>query len=1023
MSHVFIPNSGVIHDIGGVWSDTGKIIQFDPIEHATNKGAHHNLSDDCCPALCVVDENGSEYFQNDEGCFIIPKVAAVSGLSISGITLSYNSDILTVNLVDSQGTVYSDNVTIVSTASGCCVSGISVELTGNDLNITILDTIGNSFTDTVTLPSGTISSVSTSECITGNGTPGSPITINLDPVGGIYCGVSGLTLIGSGNGIVISTEAGSCVSGALAPQDPASMPVNGTIQVEYFDDCINVWTYDGGWILDKTVSFETDSPVNITGCLEGDGTGVNPLSVKIDPQGGIYCGASGLTLVGSGNSIVISTELGSCVSGAASPQDPALMPVNGTVQLEYFDDCINVWSYDGGWILDKTISVNTDDCCISGISQTLNGSTLTTTITNNQGDVVQSSIMLPSGTISAVATSGCLFGDGLGVPVQIRVDNNTIICGDNGLEVSGIISSVLVSGCLSGDGTISNPISLSINPNGNIVCGSSGIELNGNIPCCVSGANLEFSGSQLTITLNKFDGSVIQENTTISTISSVFTSGCLIGDGTQGSPLNINLNNSSIICGVSGLEVVSEGGCCVSGVNVSIDSDILTVIITDSLGNQVSGNATIIHPSGLNDNCCISGVELSIVSSSGLNLSITNNGGEITVDTVSLPPISTSGCISGDGYANPITISINPSNFSCGDSGLELLSVGCCTSGLDLSFSGTNLIVNLVDNDQNTITNLVELPSILTSGCIFGDGYNTAIQLLVNPSGGLECTEDGIGIANVDGGTCLAISTESLNCIATSGNTTPETPTSLPVENTVQLEFLNDCIKIWVYDGADWQLDKELNIQLTGSGLGLTSISVGSCLTGDGDTNPIEITLDPNGYIHCGGNGLFVSGLSTTTSVTGCISGDGSIQTPLSVNLDQSGGIECGVNGLQVLTNGSFTMGQVGSVQEDSQIVNQPRFTIPDGWALQIIKAHATLGVPSTSGINIEFHSAPGIAAASGNTTLQDTLTIPADTAYINWSSLENLIFSGPTHLQERVNIADGVGRDLSIQIFYRMYS
>ena len=103
----------------------------------------------------------------------------------------------------------------------------------------------------LTSSGGGISSVTTTGCITGDGTGGNPITLLLNPSGGLECGPSGLQLVGVGYSQVYSYQAGNAPSGATVPQAPADNPVEGTIQVEVFDDCINFWVYSSGWVLDK----------------------------------------------------------------------------------------------------------------------------------------------------------------------------------------------------------------------------------------------------------------------------------------------------------------------------------------------------------------------------------------------------------------------------------------------------------------------------------------------------------------------------------------------------------------------------------------------------------------------------------------------------------------------------------------------------------------------------------------------------------------------------------------------------
>jgi len=108
--------------------------------------------------------------------------------------------------------------------------------------------------------SGGSGTVNTSGCISGDGSSGDPIILNIDPLGNIICGPSGLAVSGISN------------------------------------------------------------VVNVSGCLSGDGSVGSPLFIMLDPDGNITCGVSGLiaTLSISGGSL-LETEVAASLNPSGWP--------------------------------------------------------------------------------------------------------------------------------------------------------------------------------------------------------------------------------------------------------------------------------------------------------------------------------------------------------------------------------------------------------------------------------------------------------------------------------------------------------------------------------------------------------------------------------------------------------------------------------------------------------------------------------------------------------------------------------
>ena len=247
--------------------------------------------------------------------------------------------------------------------------------------------------------------INTSGCIIGDGAIANPVRLTLDPSGNIICGPNGLQVSGIVSASTVNTS--GCITGDGSVGDPirpvlradgrincdasglyldASTATEATIvQINDPDDINQVSgfvmgqslkgpsvVWQGGtandpdyvWFVGKdnsTVRIEDPNLLSSSGCLEGVGTAAEPLRIRIAPSGGLECGVSGLQIKGDGCCQVYSYESGSAPSGLTAPADPASNPVEGTLQIEVYDDCVNYWVYNGtSWQLDKQYCPNTN---------------------------------------------------------------------------------------------------------------------------------------------------------------------------------------------------------------------------------------------------------------------------------------------------------------------------------------------------------------------------------------------------------------------------------------------------------------------------------------------------------------------------------------------------------------------------------------------------------------------------------------------------------------------------------------
>lgn len=101
--------------------------------------------------------------------------------------------------------------------------------------------------------------------------------------------------------------------------------------------------------------------VSTTGCIVGDGS-ATPLSVQLDPSGGIACSTSGLYLTGGGGAgggsgCAIAFSYSDTSQGAGTPTVPVEPAIYSTIQVEVKNDAMNFWYNPSGngsnFVLDK----------------------------------------------------------------------------------------------------------------------------------------------------------------------------------------------------------------------------------------------------------------------------------------------------------------------------------------------------------------------------------------------------------------------------------------------------------------------------------------------------------------------------------------------------------------------------------------------------------------------------------------------------------------------------------------------
>lgn len=227
-------------------------------------------------------------------------------------------------------------------------------------------------------------------------------------------------------------------------------------------------TPDGGGI----------SSVYVTGCLTGSGTESLPISVIIDPTGGISCGPNGLLVTNlvvvtgvTATSIVVS----GCLSGSGTPSNPVTISLNPTGGLH----CT-----PGGLAVQFPAPTGLNNVSVSMVCITGNGTSSSPLglLFSPTGGIqcTSAGIALQNTYLTQAATSGCVGGIGTaGSPIVLSINpTGGLQCTAGGLALSTLVSATVPTGCLTGSGTVASPLTILLNPTGGLQCTAGGLAIN-----------------------------------------------------------------------------------------------------------------------------------------------------------------------------------------------------------------------------------------------------------------------------------------------------------------------------------------------------------------------------------------------------------------------------------------------------------------------------------------------------------------------------------------------------------------
>jgi len=262
---------------------------------------------------------------------------------------------------------------------------------------------------------GGISSVYVTGCLTGSGTESLPISVIIDPTGGISCGPNGLLV----TNLVVVTGV-------------------------------------------------TATSIVVSGCLSGSGTPSNPVVVSLNPTGGIQCTAAGLALQ---TTYLTSVTKSGCLTGSGTAASPLALFLNPTGGIQCTADGLAVQ-------FPSTTGVNVTSC-LSGVGTSASPLTI---LFNPTGKIhcTAAGIALQEVYLTQAITSGCIGGIGTaGSPIVLTINpTGGLQCTAGGLALSTLVSATVPTGCLTGSGTVASPLTILLNPTGGLHCTPSGLAVN-----------------------------------------------------------------------------------------------------------------------------------------------------------------------------------------------------------------------------------------------------------------------------------------------------------------------------------------------------------------------------------------------------------------------------------------------------------------------------------------------------------------------------------------------------------------
>ncbi|MBS1914334.1 MAG: hypothetical protein JST22_20255, partial [Bacteroidetes bacterium] len=822
----------------------------------------------------------------------------------NGLTDAQVNDNLTIN----GGTVNNTPIgaTTPSTGAFTTINGTSLALTAKGTSAsTVAADPGNTLVtkDFVTTPGNV--SVSTNVTMTGNGTTGSPLGVNLANAN-TWTGTQTLpTTAAQGDALIASTNNGTTTIvdarvadnltinggtvnntpiGATTPSTGAFTTINGTsLALTAKGTSASTLPADPGNTL-VTKDFVTapgNVAVSTNATITGDGTTGNPLGVNLaNPN--TWTGTQTLpTTAAQGDALIASTNNGTTTINA-----PRIG--NGLTDAQVNDNL----TINGGTVDNTPIGATTPS---TGTFTTINGASLSltakgtsaSTVPADPGNTLVTKDFVTTAGNVAVSTDATLTGNGtVGSPLGFNLANANTWTATQAFPATGAQGDALITSTNAATTTINAPrignglTDAQVNDNLTINGGTvDATPIGATTPS--TGAFTTINGASLSLTAKGTSASTVAADPGNTLVTKDFvtapgnvavsTNGTLTGDGTIGNPLGVNLANANTWTGTQTLPTTAaQGDAVINSANAGT-----TTINAPRIGNgltdaQVNDNLTI--NGGTVDNTPIGAT----TPNTGAFTSVSITGKATSASTVAADPGNT--LVTKDFVTAAGNVAVSTNTTMTGDG----------TTGNPLGVNLAN--PNTWTGDQTLPTTAAQGDALIAStnaGTTTINDARVADNLTVN-GGTVDNTP--IGATTPSTGAFTTINGASLSL--TAKGTSASTVAADPGNTLVTKDFV--------------------------TAAGNVAVSTNTTMTGDGTTgNPLGVNLaNPNTWTGeqtlpvnaTQGDALIASTNAGTTTVNAARIGNGLTDAQVNDNLTVNGGtVDATPIGATTPSTGAFT--------------------------------------------------------------------------------------------------------------------
>lgn len=453
-----------------------------------------------------------------------------------------------------------------------------------------------------------------------------------------------------------------------------------------------------------------------------------------------------------------------------------------------------------------------DQCCNTGVDTALNNGFLTTTVNQSSGQSYSDTVDLNG----LAGGSGCCVENityavnGSVLTTTVMQDGasdvvgsvdlaplvNAIACCNNDLSLS--LLGTMLTGTVSqtNGGTLSDSFDLSslINASG----------------CCNTGISLDIVNGVLTASITQTDGNVVTDSVTLP--ASNGGTGCCnesINYSINGTTLTTVLSQTdgpNIVGSIDLNNLISSQVCCNTGITITRVGNDLVVSVSQTNGQTFTDQVDIsdlVGGGGGGTECCNTGAGLTL-NDTDLTVTVTQSNGATVSDTISIPEQCCNTGMSIQILDGELVVAVNQSNGVTVTDSVDISgltgggSVECCNTGATLTLNGNDLTLTVTQSNGSTVSDTITLPSGCCNTGLSTTLNGTTLITSVDQSGGATVS-DSVDLSSITSPSqCLTSGTHSVDgsILTTTINQANCTPisfsTSLPTGGNGSVECCND---------------------------------------------------------------------------------------------------------------------------------------------------------------------------------------------------------------------------------------